>query len=268
MPTRHGGSSPLPRTILFPLYRRFEWYLPVVKLCRFERVDEPGVARSGFAYEGRIIETDGTQAIETYLGSDIRLLAPIGRPNSVRLFDLRSLDFEYVHASAMFGPNQALLKFDSEAKLTYIPCLAVVVVGRGIKVQTHAADDLIMGLAFSHVFRFGDASGGRALDAGFALGPAIVTPDEFEGGSIRPEGGAHYADTVTVLQNSVEVARFELEGLNPTAAKAIAYASETQAVVESDVLLIPLGDPEAEVESGDELRLTSERMGTLIVRIS
>ncbi len=239
-----------------------------MKLCRFERVDEPGVARSGFAYEGRIIETDGTQPIETYNGTDIRLLAPIGRPNSIRFYRAGTSDFDYVHPAAMFGPNQALLKPPTEDTLRYTPCLAAVLVGKAARVATHAADDLIMGLCFAHVFSIEGVKGGRSLDSGFALGPALVTPDEFEGGSIRPEGGARYADTVTLLQNSVEVARFNLEGLSPTAAQQIASASQTQPVQESDLLLFPLGDPEVEISSGDEVRLTCERLGTLIVRIA
>jgi 2-keto-4-pentenoate hydratase/2-oxohepta-3-ene-1,7-dioic acid hydratase in catechol pathway len=238
-----------------------------VKLCRFEKVDDPGVARSGFAYEGRIIETDGTQAIETYLGSDVRLLAPIGRPNTIRLFRHGQLGFEYLNPLAMFGPNQAILKQDPEARFGYLPCLAAILIGKGVRVPVSQADDLIMGLTFAHVFRHIGKEGAAAADAGFAIGPAIVTPDEFEGGSIRPETGAVYADEVTMLQNSVEVARFEIDGLRPTMAQAIATASETQVVGEGDIIVLPLGDPEIEAETGDELRITSERIGTLIVRI-
>lgn len=238
-----------------------------MKLCRFETVDEPGNARSGFAYEGRIIETDGTQPIATYEGSQVRLLAPIGRPNSVRLFYEKRDGFLYVHPATVFGPNQTLALTQPDRRLDYLPCLAVVLVGGGFQVPPNRADDLVMGLAFAFVFRHEGLEGAASYDAGIALGPALCTPDEFEGGSIRPAEGAAYGDQVTLLQNSVDAARFDLSAMGRTVAQAVSHASQTLPVGEGDLLLLPLGEPDVPVEPGDELRLTSPRIGTLIVRV-
>lgn len=58
-----------------------------MKLCRFELVSDPGVARSGIYHDGRFYETDGDQAIGIRDSGQVRLLAPVGMPPAIRLFD-------------------------------------------------------------------------------------------------------------------------------------------------------------------------------------
>ena len=238
-----------------------------MKFCRFELVAEPGTARTGIAYEGRIYETDGTNAIGIHEAPDIRLLAPVGRPPSVRIFRLGDHTFDYAHPAAMYGPTIILPLPPEVERVAYTPCLAVIVGGAGKSVPTAQADDLVLGLALAHVFSTLRDPGGRALDAGFCVGPALVTPDEFASDSIRPEGGAIYEDSVAFFRNGAELATFELGTIRPSPASAIAHASETQPLFEADVLLIPIGEIDLTPEAGDELKLVSPRLGALLVNL-
>lgn len=238
-----------------------------MKFCRFELIAEPGTARTGIAYEGRIYETDGTNAIGIHEASDLRLLAPIGRPPSVRIFRFGDHSFDYAHPASMYGPTIVLPLPPEVERVAYTPALAVVVGGAGAAVPPSQGDDLVLGLALAHVFSTLRDPGGRAHDAGFCLGPALVTPDEFAGDSIRPETGFAYQDVVTFSRNGVEVTTFDLGSIRPSPASAIAHASETQAVLEGDVLLIPIGELDLTPEAGDELKLVSPKLGALLVNL-
>lgn len=238
-----------------------------MKFCRFELVAEPGSARTGIAYEGRVYETDGTNAIGIHEAADVRLLEPIGRAPSVRVFRSGQTVFDYAHPAAMLGPNVEFPMPAGSERLGYVPSVAIVVGGAGRDVPTSEADDLVLGLTLCHVFTALIHPGGRALDAGYAVGPAIVTPDEFLEGSIREEAGAAYPDAVTLWRNAVEVAQFELGRIVPRPAKAIAVASESFPLLEGDLLVIPLGEVDLPVDSGDEIRLSGATLGSLTVRI-
>lgn len=236
-----------------------------MKFCRFELVTDPEKIRTGIAYEGRIYETDGTNAIGIHEAGDIRLLAPIGRPPTVRVFREGDHAFDYAHPGAMLGPNLALPLPSEVERVAYVPALAVVIGGAGSAVVPSVADDLVLGLALAHVFSTLRDPGGRALDLGYCVGPAIVTPDEFGADSIRPDAGAFYADSVAVWRNGVEITSFDLASLRPSPASAIAYASETQPLAEGDLILIPLGELDLVPEAGDQLKLVAPKLGALLV---
>jgi hypothetical protein len=136
-----------------------------VKFTQFELVEEPGVRRAGMAYEGRFYETDGANAIGVHEAMDVRLLAPINRPGTVRFFPAGSLDFIYANPYAMFGPNEELMLSEGIDQITVVPCIAVVIGGAGGLVTTRDADDLVLGLTLVNSYRTSDA-GARALDLG------------------------------------------------------------------------------------------------------
>jgi hypothetical protein len=57
-----------------------------VKLCRFEPLGVPGTVHSGIVHGGKVYETDGTNPVAVHEAGDVRLLSPVGRPPSIRLF--------------------------------------------------------------------------------------------------------------------------------------------------------------------------------------
>jgi 2-keto-4-pentenoate hydratase/2-oxohepta-3-ene-1,7-dioic acid hydratase in catechol pathway len=238
-----------------------------VKFCRFELVAESGVIRTGIAYEGRIYETDGTNAIGIHEAADIRLLAPIGRAPSVRVYRPRELVFEYAHPAAMLGPNERLPMPVGAERLGYTPALAVVVASSGRSIDSSIADETVLGLALTHLFTTLRDPGGRALDAGYAVGPALVTPDELIESSTKSEHGAIYQDEIALSRNGVEIDRWQLADIFPRPAAAIAVASESRELTEGDLLLIPIGDAELAVDPADEIRVWGAKLGSLNVRI-
>ncbi len=238
-----------------------------MKFCRFELLEDPGTVRTGIAYEGRIFETDGTQSIGVHEAQEIRLLPPIGRPGTVRLYRPGELAFDYINPQVVFGPNEALLMPPHAERIGLLPALAVVIGGAGAQIEVTAADDVVLGVCLASVFTTLRDHGGRAFDVGTAIGPAITTPDEFAEISIRPSTGMAYDDEVTVVRNGHPVATFQVSesGINP--ARAIAHASESCVVSEGDLLLLALGDPVMALEPGEEIRLASAKIGVLATRL-
>jgi len=90
------------------------------ELCRFELISSPTHPRSGIVYGSKVYETDGSNPIGTYEWSEVRLLAPVGMPPSVRLFDATDEEsdwslaeenplpsFQYLNPRSMIGPGLA-----------------------------------------------------------------------------------------------------------------------------------------------------------------
>lgn len=239
-----------------------------MKFCRFELTDDPGTPRTGIAYEGRIFETDGTQSVGVHEAAEIRLLPPMGRPGTVRLFRPGDLAFDYLNPQVLFGPNETLLMPPHAERIGLIPALAVIVGGAGAQIPVAQADDVVLGVSLASVFTTLRDHGGRAYDVGTALGPAITTPDEFAEISIRPGTGIVYEDEVTVMRNGHAVVSFNLTEAGANPAQAIAQASESCPVVEGDLLLLALGDPVLALEPGEEIRLASGKIGVLATRLA
>lgn len=239
-----------------------------MKFCRFELLEDPGVARTGIAYEGRIFETDGTNSIGVHEAQEIRLLPPIGRPSTVRLFRPGELAFDYLNPMVVFGPNETLLMPPHAERIGMLPALAVVVGGAGARIPVAQADDVVLGVGLANVFTTLRDHGGRAFDVGTAVGPAITTPDEFAEISIRPGTGMAYEDEVTILRNGHPVVSYQLSEAGANPAQAIAHASESCPVAEGDLILLALGDPVLALEPGEEVRLASARVGVLATRLA
>lgn len=250
-----------------------------MKLCRFELLSSPGQPRSGIVYGSKVYETDGTNAIGVYEWSDVRLLAPIGQPPSVRLFDppeegyewehgadVPMPAFQYLNSSAMAGPGLALPAPEFAPQFFADPCLAVIVAGSGMNVPPDEADGLVLGLTLVTSFHTRD-KGGRARDPGFALGPAITTPDELDDAVTVDERGRRYRFGMTLRVNSEDIGAYELSALPYTLAELLAYASESAPLVQGDIVAMSLGRNERALEKGDQVQLVCEKLGTLTTRI-
>lgn len=266
-----------------------------MKLCRFDLISSPGTVRSGVVYAGKIYETDGLNPIAMHEASDARLLAPVGLAPSVRLFDTassegdwamlsegqqakREFSFAYLNASIIVGPQTELLPFPVGEQISFKPCLAAVVSARGTQIPSEEAEPYILGITLANVFYAADIDRiervrgqppSRSHDLGIALGPVVTTPDELEEALIQDLNGRRYRLAVSAHVNDREVFRVDTEGLPFTFAELLGYASESAPVQSGDILCVALGEPEIghPLESGDDVRLVNDRLGTLVSRI-
>lgn len=239
-----------------------------MKFCRFELLEDPGTARTGIAYEGRIFETDGTNSIGVHEAQEIRLLPPIGRPGTVRVYRPGELAFDYANPQVVFGPNETLLMPPHAERIGLLPALAIVIGGSGSVIPTDKADDVVLGVCIASVFTTLRDHGGRAFDVGIAIGPAITTPDEFAEISIRPSTGMTYEDEFTLIRNGHSVSSFQLTEMGATPAQIISHASESCTLNEGDLIVVALGDPVMALEPGEEVRIASGRLGVLATRLA
>lgn len=235
-----------------------------MKLCRFYVESDPGVVKTGMAFDGRFYETVGAEPVAVHEPMEVKLLPPIVRASSVRFSPLNSLVFDYLNPNVMFGPNETL-RFP-EADLWITPCLGVVIGGSGGLVDVRTSDDLALGLTLGSVFTV-EPHRGPGLDIGFALGPALTTPDELDDSVTVDAKGRRYRMPATFKVNSVESGAASLSELQYTPAEIISAASQSCALYESDLLLIGVCDP-IRVDSKDEFGWVIEKMGALNTRIS
>jgi 2-keto-4-pentenoate hydratase/2-oxohepta-3-ene-1,7-dioic acid hydratase in catechol pathway len=258
-------------------------------------MSSPGVARSGMVHSGKIYETDGEQAIAIHDPQDARLLAPVGHPPSVRLFDVsatggdfsglaegRSASFEfpfaYLNSSTIIGPQTETMPCHISEEISFKPCLAVVVGAAATLLTPEESDQAVLGLTLVNVFYAADVDRmerikgvppSRSHDLGFAVGPVVTTPDELEPTLLEDPNARRYKISISAQVNDEEVFRFDTSDLPFTPGEAISYASSSCAIRSGDLICLSLGLPELEIplRSGDTVRLVSDRLGSLINRV-
>ncbi|MBX3119265.1 MAG: fumarylacetoacetate hydrolase family protein [Fimbriimonadaceae bacterium] len=262
-----------------------------MKLCRFELLENPGTARSGFYYGGKVYETDGQEAIAVHESSIVRFLSPIGTPPSVRLFhyigagfsewagamsasaDTADLGFAYLNAASVVGPN-LIIKHPYPDDIGVVPCLAIVVANPAESVDPDISDGLLLGLMPAMVFYYSSLAESdrmrglgpaRSHDIACVIGPALTTPEELEDCMQETPHGQHYELEFALKVNKEDVAAFTTDKDTWTPADLIAYASRTRPVLQGDILLIALGTAELKqgLASEDEVILVSDRLGAL-----
>jgi len=251
-----------------------------VKLCRFELVAEPGLARSGIVYGSKVYETDGANPVGVHEWVDVVLLAPVGQPPSVRLFgiaeeemswemgpDMPVANFEYLNPAVLIGPSVALPKPDFTTTVRGQICLGVIIGGAGLNVPIDEADGLVLGLTLVTVLHSPADKGGRAKDVGYAVGPAITTPEELDDAVTVDERGRRYRFSVGLRLNSEEVERFDLSSLPHTVAEMISNASESARLVQGDLIAISLFSAEKLLDKGDEVQILCDKLGALTTRL-
>jgi 2-keto-4-pentenoate hydratase/2-oxohepta-3-ene-1,7-dioic acid hydratase in catechol pathway len=251
-----------------------------VKLCRFELIASPGHARSGIVYGAKVYETEGSEGVAVHEWTDARLLAPIGQPPSVRFFSPPPEDsrwelgpdqalpvFEYLNPVGLIAPGLALPLQDGMA-LGADPCVGIVIAGAGRNVPVGEADGLVLGLTLVTAFRAQGESGARLRDVGFALGPAITTPDELDDAVTEDERGRRYRFPIALKVNSEVVVEFDLSALPYTLAELLSHASESCPVHIGDIVAVSLGSNSQILGKGDQVQSVSEKLGALTTRIA
>lgn len=262
-----------------------------MKLCRFDLLSSPGTVRSGIVHGGKIYETDGVNPIAVHEPGDARLLAPVGRPPSLRLFSAAkpayveliesqsqsgaALGFSYLNPACLSGPNAVLPTFGPSSEIACKPCVAFVMddAGRGLRAEDALGH--VLGLSLAAVFYAVDlerqelATGfaqTRSHEVGIGIGPALTTPDELE--DAFSSEGRHLAVEVRAQVDGVEFLRSSLDELPWGLGELAAFASESAPIVAGDTFLVALGSSrlDSPIQPGSDVRVLSDRLGTLFVR--
>ena len=251
-----------------------------MKLCRFELLSSPGTPRSGIVYGSKVYETDGANPVGVHEWADVRLLSPIGLPPSVRIFapaeegyqwehgpDVPFPSFAYLNPTTLLGPGFAMPMPEYTKQVHADPCLAVVIAGAGRDVPVDEADGLVLGLTLVTSFHSNNEKAARARDAGFALGPAITTPDELDDAVTVDERGRRYRFGLSLTVNAEEVLKVDLSDLPFTFAELLSYASESAPLHQGDIVAVSLGANDRALDKGDQVQAVCEKLGTLTTRI-
>jgi 2-keto-4-pentenoate hydratase/2-oxohepta-3-ene-1,7-dioic acid hydratase in catechol pathway len=260
-----------------------------VKLCRFEHTSSPGKHRSGIFYGGKVYETDGAKAVGVHESSDVRLLTPIGQPPSVRFFWCydappvagaglaAQLDFVYLNPATLLPPVGVVKKPSYAGAMSFDACVAMVVAAPGAGIPPESAEEHLLG--FTLATSFADEHlevapmgvprySARRRDMGTAIGPAITTPDELDEAVIEVDSGRRFRLELSARVNGSEVCTWDLADLPVTLAEVVSLASESCALQSGDLLCVALpmragGRPLPDLDRGDEVQLTCDRLGSL-----
>lgn len=266
-----------------------------MKLCRFDLLSDPGVIKSGFVHGGKVYETDGSNAIAVYDWADTRLLTPIGLAPSVRLFDTvtnesdwsgmsegrhakTDFTFAYLNPSTVIGPQTETMPVSVSENIGFKACLGIIVAASATLLTPDEAEDAIIGMTLVNIFFAADidrmervrgAPPGRSHDLGIAIGPAITTLDECEEAAMHHAEGKAYQFVISATVNDVEAGKWDTSELPFTPAEAVSFASESCAIRSGDLVCITLGEGTVNtgLETGDTVKLISDRLGTLANRI-
>jgi 2-keto-4-pentenoate hydratase/2-oxohepta-3-ene-1,7-dioic acid hydratase in catechol pathway len=156
--------------------------------------------------------------------AEVDLRAPVLHPPGIRLFG-DGLDFVFGNTTAVFGPEDEIRYPERSTELRSRPAVAAVI----------GADGAIGGFTAANAWTAPDLPGAKSYDFALALGPVLVTSDEYDGG-----GGWD-----------------ELVG----------RASLNTVLPPGDLLVRPLG-PDASVSRGESVEVSVDGIGALRNRIS
>ncbi|MHB8635790.1 MAG: fumarylacetoacetate hydrolase family protein [Fimbriimonadaceae bacterium] len=259
-----------------------------MKLCRFELLSAPERIRSGLVYSGKIYETDGANPVGVHEAADVRPLAPVGRAPSIRFFrnplrlgerltmdEAEALPYQYGNPSSVVGPSQIVPRPDFANDLQFEPYLAAVVATPGRLVPVQHADDMLLGFTIVTQVVARDlvrrSESARGFDFATVLGPVLTTPEELDANVVDEEYGRRYKLSVVSRVNGVERRRADAADLPITFAQALSLCSQSAPLVEGDIIALgPIAswtDEDAPLESGDEIQVAVENLGTLSTKV-
>lgn len=252
-----------------------------MKLCRFDLASSPGTPRTGIVYEGKVYETEGAEPIGVHDWTEARLLSPVGQPPSFRLFptlptrrETEAFDFRYLNPNVIAGPL-GIIGVSAGLELSCIPCLGAVVAGGGASIPVAQADEVLLGLTLVNIFYQSSENPlaelpAWAFDAGSSVGPALTTPDELDETVADESNGRRYDFEVSLALNGDEVFKINVETMGATIAQLLSFASLTCPIKQGDLfaaaLVSPL--PDIRLKAGDQVRLVSEKLGSLVTNLA
>jgi 2-keto-4-pentenoate hydratase/2-oxohepta-3-ene-1,7-dioic acid hydratase in catechol pathway len=99
--------------------------------------------------------------------AEVRLLAPVQRPPSIRVFD--GYDFHFANPASVYGPDDEVPAPEGAGRIEAVLRPAAVI----------GADESIGGFTIMDDLEAPDLEGMKARDFATSLGPVVVTPDEY-----------------------------------------------------------------------------------------
>ncbi|OWU65494.1 MAG: hypothetical protein CBB60_004390 [Armatimonadetes bacterium Cent15-Ar3] len=248
-----------------------------MKLCRFELKSEPGTIRSGMVYDGKIYETDGAEAIGVHEAADVRPLAPVPTPPSIRVFrtDLSETGFVYANPAAVVGPSMVIELPDSGSDYVARSYFGAVIGGTGYQLGEEEAEAVLLGFTLVNILSSKSIeeedgkSLGRAQDFGIMVGPVITTPDDLDDAMVPTDNGIMYKLSASIRINGDEKGFTNFEDFSLSTVEAVRFASETCTVRSGDLFCIgPIfSDESCAVSKGDEFQFSMERLGMLSTKL-
>ena len=260
-----------------------------MKLVRFELAEQPGLARSGIFHDNRVYETDGEKAVGIHDPGAYRLLSPIGQAAALRVFETvtdgageRYLTYGYRHPGLVRGPLAEIEMAPEVDGLDFDVHIAAVVQDSGIAVEPGEAAGFLLGYTLLLSFnvpavveddKLRGGSGAPGRDAGMAMGPFIVTPEEISDYLVSGEQDV-YAWPWEVRVDDDVVAGGVVETW-PGFSQLVAQSTLVGHVVAGEVFAWPaLPKPALEESAVGRLLLPSDRvtfnvegLGSLNVRV-
>lgn len=261
-----------------------------MKLCRFELLAAPGDIKSGIVHSGKIYETDGSNPIAVHEAADVRPLPPVGQPPALRFFRFSDADltttpdslplYFYGNPGSLIGASQIVPRLDLTAELDYEAYIAVVIAQNGTNIPVDQADGYILGYTILNALVMRDVEraetragfgAGRSRDYAMALGPVLTTPEELDDDLIDEANGRRHKLSAVARVNGVERRRGDAEELPYSFAQLISVASETTMLRAGEVIaagpIVRPDEPFRPLESGDEIHIAVEKLGTLATKI-
>lgn len=221
-----------------------------MKLCRFELAEMPGTPRTGIYHEGKVYETDGTNAIGVHATSAVQFLPPMGQPTSVRVFRADG-SYHYANAGSVTGPSSSLSILVPDEEISVELSVGIVLKDHGMQLDAEEAMDVVLG--FTNVIR---VVAGASDDFPLAIGPFIHTIDEVA------DVHAPWAWSLKINGESVGSGSGTL-AVNPV--DALVACSRTNAVFAGDLIVLPAFEtgPLPQLRTGDQVQFALEQLGFL-----
>ncbi len=228
-------------------------------------------------YDGKIYETDGTEAIGVHEAADVRPLAPVPTPTSIRVFrtDLSETGFVYANPAAVIGPSLVIELPDTATDYVVRSYLGAVIGGTGYQLGEEEAEAVLLGFTLVNILSSGSiqkndgAIVGRSQDFGIMVGPVITTPDDLDDVMTPTENGIMYKLSASIKVNGDEKGFANFEDFSLSMVDAVKLASETCTVKSGDLLCLgPIFEDDAcVVTKGDEFQFSMERLGMLSTKL-
>ena len=198
--------------------------------------------------------------------SQVKLLSPIRRPNSLRdayafrkhveagrkgrglpmikEFDLSPV-YYYSNHSAIYGPGNIFFHKDHFDRLDFELELAIVIAKEGKNIKIENADDYIFGFMIMNDWsarsiqkkemklNLGPAKG---KDFATSFGPYIITKDKLKNKSIETEFGCKYDLKMSAFINNQKVSEDNSKNMHWTFAQIVSHISKGTTLYPGDVI--------------------------------
>lgn len=253
-----------------------------MKLCRFETLDEPGRARSGIYFEGRLYETEALKPIGVHDLSKIRLLPPTVPP-TVRCFEDGGW-FTYRNSTGLSGPVSQVVapsfarELDMEIRIAAVVGQPGAELDEGESVASLLGATLLIGLVARDLERAEEAAGRprwQSVDLPMAIGPFVTTLDELEPLAVVTEPVPRYRWKWTAMVGEKVIDSAETEE-SESLASLLSLASRTKELAPGDLLAAPplplrplaVTPLNRSLQPLDRLQVTVEGLGTLVFTLA